>query len=542
MWQNGWRDAIWTQLDTTWDVIIIGGGITGAGILRLAAKLGWRALLVEAQDFAFGTSSRSSKLVHGGFRYLYNCQYQVTFESVRQREALLREAQNLITPLNFYLPNYERYHLPSWLLSAGVSLYDLMALKWQHKKISSQEICKIYNGINPNGLTSGFRYRDAQVDDTRLVLRIIREAVAEGATAINYSRVESLLQNSAGNIIGVVLRDDSVADGKTKEIYSKVVINATGPWTDEIRANLNLEKRLRKLRGSHLIFSKNRFPIFKALTIFHPIDGRAMFILPWEGTTLVGTTDVDHIHGECEELYEPFASQAEIEYILEALIFLFPKLKLDRSDILSSFSGLRPIISSGASTPSKESRAHQIWEENGLITIAGGKLTTYHIMACQVIKTILPKIDKKIHLKKNPPLFEAIKVLANNDLDKLTQLYLAGRYGNDALRVIGLAEEMELEHIEGLPNIWAEVRWAAHNEGVIHLDDLLLRRVRLGLLLPEGGRFLLPRLQKIIQPELKWSDNQWQYELNRYQEIWRKYYSPFPGDSSGSYEHRLDKT
>jgi glycerol-3-phosphate dehydrogenase len=537
MWPKGWREQIWSQIDQNWDLIVIGGGITGAGVARLATSCGLKTLLVEAKDFGFGTSSRSSKLVHGGFRYLYNRQFDVTFESVRQREELLREAPHLVTPLVFNLPNYEQYHIATNLLNAGVTIYDLMASKWQHDRLNCKEVQKIFNYLKMDGLLACFRYQDAELDDARLVLRVIREAVMEGATAINYVRVESLLRDATGKVCGAVLRDTSSPDGPTKEVLSRVVVNASGPWTDTIRADLHLPERLRKLRGSHLIFDRQRLPIPEALTIFHPSDGRAMFALPWESVSLVGTTDVDQTPELDLQTREPSASRPEMDYILTALDFLFPSLQLNQKDIISSFAGLRPIINSGASTPSKESRAHQIWNENGLITITGGKLTTFRIMARQTVQAVLaalgkaPKVNSRLRAINPLPVFETEKV------DLKTLHYLAGRHGLETEELIEGALKSELEPIETLPNTWAELRYAARCEGVVHLDDLLLRRVRLGMLLPEGGSYLLPQIQKLIQAELGWNDRRWQAEKKAYLRIWQAYYSPNPGKSQPTQAH-----
>jgi glycerol-3-phosphate dehydrogenase len=529
MWQKGWREEIWSRMDGKWDVLIIGGGITGAGVARIAAACGLKTLLVEAKDFAFGTSSRSSKLVHGGFRYIYNLQFQVTFESVRQREELLREAPNLVTPLAFNLPNYKQYNYPSWILNSGVTLYDLMAPKWQHQKVDKQEIRDRFKHLETDGLKTCFRYYDAELDDARLVLRVIREAVSKGATAINYARAEKLLRDSKGTICGAVIRDSAVEGGETREVRAKVVVNASGPWTDDLRADLERTPRLRKQRGSHLIFDRQKLPIPEALTIFHPVDHRAMFALPWEGASLVGTTDLDH-DPELERKYdEPFAGQKEIDYILSALKFLFPALNLEQEDIISSFAGLRPIIKSGAATPSKESRAHQVWNEDGLITITGGKLTTFWLMARQTVEAVLAALGKHEKVDKGVRVLDAVEPDLSNALDNDTLRYLNGRHGAETSLLLSGAEKNEMDKIEILPNIWAELRWAARSEGVVHLDDLLLRRIRLGMLLPEGGRHLLPRIRKIVQAELGWSDKRWSKEEKSYQKTWTDYYSPYPG-------------
>jgi glycerol-3-phosphate dehydrogenase len=529
MWQKGWREEIWSQLDREWDVLVIGGGITGAGVARLAATCGLETLLVEARDFAFGTSSRSSKLAHGGFRYLYNRQFDVTFESVRQREELLREAPNLVTPLAFNLPNYSEYGIPSRLLNFGVGLYDLMAPKWRHQRLSAQELKGKFEFLRMENLETCFRYEDAELDDARLVLRVIREAVRAGASAMNYARAEQLLRNMQGQVCGAVLRDMAASDGRTTEARAKVVVNASGPWTDTVRSDLHVPDRMRKLRGSHLIFDANRLPIPEALTIFHPIDKRAMFALPWEGKTLVGTTDVDHSTDLEKEYDEPFASQPEIDYILTAIDFLFPSLKINQEDIVSSFAGLRPIISGGVDSPSKESRAHQVWNEDGLITITGGKLTTFRLMARQTVEAVLTALSRSPHGDARQRALERVAVPHMEGLPQSLLRFLSGRHGEEAGDLLNQAQMGELEPIEDLPNPWAELRYAARSEGVVHLDDLLLRRVRLGMLLPQGGADLLPRIRTLAQPELGWSDQRWKTEEKTYLEIWKRYYSPCPG-------------
>lgn len=529
MWNKDWRERIWSQIDQPWDVLVIGGGITGAGVARMATACGLKTLLVEARDFAFGTSSRSSKLVHGGFRYLYNRQFQVTFESVRQREELLREAPNLVTPLAFNLPNYDQYNYPSWLLNTGVILYDLMAPKWDHQTLSAEKTQKTFKHLKSEGMLTCFRYQDAELDDARLVLRVIREAVADGAVAINYVRAEELLRDSKGSVCGAVLRDTSSTNGQSIEVKAAVVVNASGPWTDALRSNLDLPVRLRKQRGSHLIFDRRKLPITEALTIFHPVDHRAMFALPWEGVSLVGTTDIDH-QPELESNYEePFASQKEIDYILTALNFLFPTLKIGQADILSSFAGLRPIIKGSADSPSKESRAHQVWNENSLITITGGKLTTFRLMARQTVRAVLSALGKSANLDPRTRFLKEPEPLVCESLDPSTLMHLSGRHGSETGQLLAAAQKEELVSIEPLTNIWAELRWAARCEGVVHLDDLLLRRVRLGNLLPKGGELLLPRIRQIVQEELGWGDQRWQTEEAAYRQTWKEYYSPDPG-------------
>ena len=529
MWKNNWREVIWSNLDQEWDLIIVGGGITGAGIFQAAAASWLKTLLVDAHDFSFGTSSRSSKLVHGGFRYLYNRQYQVTFESVRQRERLLKEAPQLVSPLAFTLPNYTAYRFPSWMLRCGLAIYDLMGSKWDHQQLSAQAVNGMFPALKSNGLLKGFCYKDAVLDDARLVLRVIKAGVDAGGTALNYARAASLLRDKSGHVCGIALLDTSDGASRSMEVTARAVVNATGPWTDDLRSQLNVPARLRKLRGSHIILSQQRLPLPEALTLFHPRDRRAMFMLPWEGASLVGTTDIDHDTDLDAARAEPFSSTDEISYMLEALEFMFPALHITHSDILSSFSGLRPIINTGAATPSKESRAHQIWNEKGLITITGGKLTTFRLMARQTLRVVFSALNVQPAHPGDSNLQLPLPSLDAQGLDTAVLDYLGGRYGEETAELLSTAGTDELHHIHQLPNLWAELRWAARSEGVVHLDDLLLRRVRLGLLLPQGGREVMPRVRAVAQPELGWDDQRWQAEEARYWDIWQRCYSPDPG-------------
>jgi len=529
MWKKGWRDQIWSTMDQKWDLIVVGGGITGAGIFHEAAALGLNVLLVEAHDFSFGTSSRSSKLVHGGFRYLYNRQYQVTYESVRQRETLIKEAPGLIEPLPFILLNYDSYQFPGWMISAGLAAYDLMAPKWDNQRLNINDTLMEFPDLCGDGLLGGYRYKDAVLDDSRLVLRVIKEGVLLGGTALNYAHADHLLRGSDGRVLGIAISDTSGLTEKQVEVKARVVVNATGPWTDNLRADLNAPPRLRKLRGSHLILAKERLPIKEAITVFHPQDRRAMFVIPWEGTTLVGTTDIDHDPGLEKSHQETFASQEEIAYMLEALEFLFPSLELSEEDVLSSFSGLRPIIDTGAKTPSKESRAHQVWNEQGLITITGGKLTTFRLMARQTLQAVLEFIGEERKIPREIPLLASLDRDPFNTVDPQTQVYLRGRFGLETSLLLVAAKDNERDHIDALPNIWAELRWAARAEGVVHLDDLLLRRVRIGLLLPEGAKKVMGRACKIVQEETGWDDERWLAEEAAYWRTWKTYYSGNPG-------------
>jgi glycerol-3-phosphate dehydrogenase len=529
MWHKGWREEIWNNLQQDWDLIVVGGGITGAGILRQATSIGLKTLLVEAHDFAFGTSSRSSKLVHGGFRYLREGQINVTRESVREREWMLREAPNLVTKLSFLLADYENFKVPMAEFRLGVVIYDLMAPKWDHKEYNATQMLHAIPGLCATGLMGGFQYFDAAMDDSRIVLRILREAVRQGGAALSYARVDKILCTKNGLTCGVALRDTSSPQGRTAEVKAHVVINASGPCSDELRGQLGGEPHIRKLRGTHLIFSQERWPLPTAATLIHPRDHRALFVIPWEGVSMIGTTDLDHPKEYEEKYREPFATQEEIDYLLEALNFLFPDIKAGQEDVISTFGGVRPTIrSEEGDKPSQVSRAHMLYQDRGLITITGGKFTTFRLMAKQALEAALKKLGKEPKIK-HPRIFDPLPKIANSNLDPEILRYQLGRYGADTESMLSAAQPGELEPFAPLCNLPAELRWAARDEGVVRLDDLLLRRVRIGNLLPEGAQPLLSAIRKIVQPELGWSDARWQKEEKEYRETWKKYYSNQPG-------------
>ena len=522
-WTKGWRDTVWSELDQPWDLLIIGGGITGAGILRQAAHAKLRVLLVEADDFASGTSSRSSKLVHGGLRYLKNAQFRITLESVREREYLVKQGRGLVNRLGFLYACLEGDPMPGWVFGAGLIIYDLMAKQWSHRSYDAYDMRGLCPPLTTSALRGGYRYFDANTDDARLVLRLLRESVADGAQALNYARVDSLLRTQNGQVCGAVLRDTSGESERQIEVQAKVVINATGAWADQLRGNLERKPRLRPLRGSHLVLPFHRLPIARAVSFMHPRDGRPVMAIPWEGALIFGTTDVDH---ESNLLTDPSISSSEAEYLLEALRSVFPEQDLTFSDVISTYSGLRPVVNTGKADPSKESREHAIWDENGLLTVSGGKLTTFRIMARDALKAVrkhlghIPfDLDTPV-LDSFPP--EAESQFAETKLPPAGQLRLLARYGIRSAQTF-LADTSH-ETIPNTSYLWAELRQAARAEGVVHLDDLLLRRVRLGLLAPNGGMDLLPRIRALVQPELGWEDARWEKESREYSELWNASY------------------
>jgi glycerol-3-phosphate dehydrogenase len=519
MWLSGFRDEIWSRLDQPWDLIIVGGGITGAGILGEAVRHGKRALLVESQDFSSGTSSRSTKLVHGGLRYLRQGQFLLTRKAVRERERLMEEGAGLVNPLAFCLAAFPGDQMPKWMYGVGLAMYDALAGKWAHEAQSREEITKRVPGLAGSGVEGGYRYFDAQTDDSRLTLRVLREAVNQGGTAINYARADSLLRTADGRVRGIVLRDTAPGASRTAEVEAKVVINATGAWADELRGALGQEKRLRRIRGSHLTFRHGRLPLSEAISLLHPRDHRAVFAVPWEGVTIFGTTDVDH--GALDE--EPTISEGERDYLLEAVHKAFPSLELTAADVISTWSGVRPVIDTGKADPSKESREHAIWNENGLYTITGGKLTTFAVMARDALAAAQDELGElKPRTRVFVPNAEGIDWPSSiNDEDRLR---LLGRFGAEISEIIAYQEGCH--RIDGSIALWSELRHAARAEGVVTLADLLLRRVRLGLLLPRGGLDLLAKIRAVAQPELGWDDVKWDAEAASYEQTWRNAYAP----------------
>jgi len=529
MWRLGWRDQVWSALDQTFDLIVIGGGITGAGIFLEASRQGLNTLLLEAGDFASGTSSRSSKLVHGGFRYLRNGQIKITYDSVRERERLLREQRGLISELGFIIASYKGNQIPMWVLGLGLSVYDLLAFKWGHKYYKPEGILDLCSCLNSQELQGGYRYFDALTDDARLVLKTIKSGVESGGIALNYARVEQILRSKSHQAAGVVMRDMSPDAGeRTAEIKANAVINATGAWVEDVlefaSSAPSRSKKLRLLRGSHLVFSQGKLPLTRAISIWHPRDKRPVFAFPWEGVTLVGTTDVDSNEAIRTN---PSISPAEIEYLLEFVQFAFPSLGLDEGDIQSTYSGYRSVIDTGKIDPSKESREYFYWYDDGCLTVAGGKLTTFHLMADQALKLLRKRINgwegkQEENRFANPP---SIRLFVNSPIETRTGIRLIGRYGNEVMPMINELDEDEFQPIESSINLWAEIRWAAKTGGIIHLEDLLLRRVRLATILPLGGFSVMDRIKKIMIEELNWDAWRWTEELKRYRLLLGNSYS-----------------
>jgi glycerol-3-phosphate dehydrogenase len=519
MQAGSWRDAIWATVDQPRDVLVIGGGITGAGILRAATNAGWRALLVEQRDFASGTSSRSSKLVHGGFRYLNQGHVGVVRDSVRQRRRLMAELPGLIEPVGFTLAHYHGDRPSPWLYEVGLALYDLLAGQWNHQRYDPASYAYLAPHVQRDRLVTGLRCEEATTDDARLVFRLIADAVGAGGAALNYAAATKLLREG-DEVVGARICD---TEGQREaDVRARVVINATGVWVDQMREQVGAQPQLRPLRGSHLVFPAWRFPVAQVIAFRHPLDRRYVSVSPWEDVTLVGTTDLDH-HAALDT--EPTISPDEVAYLMAGVTAVFPSLGLTLDDIVATFSGVRPVVSTGKADPSKEARDHLVLVEHGLVTAMGGKLTTFDLLAQEVLAAIRPKLPPAITLA------DTASVAANNhdslprSLSERTRRRLSGRYGPAAAALVASAQPSELDPVPGTTTLWAELRWAAGHECVVHLDDLLLRRVRLGIQLPHGGTALLPDIRRICQEALGWDDHRWLAEEAAYLALWRKHYS-----------------
>ncbi len=539
MWNQHWRDDIWATIEQEWDIIIIGGGITGAGILREATRLGLNALLVEQADFAWGTSSRSSKLVHGGLRYLKEGKLRLTRDAVREREQLLQDGPGLIEPIDFLLATYDGEHPGRLIYSAGLTIYDLLAMRWSHRYYSAQEFNLMAGQLTQVGLEGGFRYGDAQTDDARLVLRVIHEAVAAGASAINYVRAEVLISDNSGFVQGARLYD-RVGERRV-DVRGKITINACGAWADELRVHPDQNEKIRPLRGSHLVFPAWRVPAAQAVSFLHPLDRRPVFILPWEEVTLVGTTDADHNTPLNEE---PCVTGQEVAYLMAAVDARYPSLGVTLDDVLCSYAGVRPVIGSGKEKPSEESRDHVIWNEDGLITVTGGKLTTFRLIAKDVLHEVSRQIPDLPPFDIEAPILDPVDRLGldNNSLSAGTIRRLQGRYGAAAGKLVEAARPGELEKIPRTNTLWAELRWAARAEGVIHLDDLLMRRTRLGLVTEDGGLAHMKRIRSTCQSELDWDDARWENEEDAYKRLWERCYSLPPRSKIADWRGLLNES
>ena len=510
------------DIENNYDLVIIGGGITGAGILREAAGAGLKTLLVEKNDFAWGSSSRSSKMVHGGLRYLRQGKFSLTRDSVHERDRLMAEVPGLVEPLDFLWPIFKGRTREKRAMKIGLFLYDLIARRKDRKYFDASHIVRMVPSIKTERLECGYGFTDAQVDDARLVLRLIMESKAWGGKAVNYVRAVAIERNGKGSVAGIVVRDTE--DGQEKIIHTPLVINATGFQAEAMHPSPYPNLHLRPLRGSHLVFPLSRLPISQAISFLHPEDKRPIFAVPWEGITMVGTTDLDH-RQDFES--EPFMEKAEAKYLIAGIHTMFPDQGITLEDCTTTWSGVRSVLSSSPKPPSRESREHGVWADRGLVTVTGGKLTTFRVLAHDALKSAAPFISKKIKLTTGEPVFSPVpgKLEDDSGLDPQVWRRLLGRYGNGAKELAAQADKKDLELISGTKTLFAEIPFAARTENIRHLTDLLLRRVRMGVILKNGGIEHLARIRRLCEPILPWDEKRWVREIQMYLATWQKAHS-----------------
>ncbi|WP_083700104.1 glycerol-3-phosphate dehydrogenase/oxidase [Shewanella sp. UCD-KL12] len=494
------------QAKVEFDLIVIGGGITGARIFHQAAAQGIKVLLLEQQDFAWGTSSRSSKMVHGGLRYLASGQWRMTRDAARERENLLSELPGLVELMPYLMLHQQGDFPPAPLFHRVLSVYDKLAGTQYHKPVTLERAASWLPEFSFENVAGVSLFADGVTDDARLVLRSLQDGVLAGGVALNYAKAVCLLEDKTG-VTGVEVTLDG---GKScHQLNAKCVINATGSWADKLHP-LN-KGELRPLRGSHLVLPFARLPVSACITFFHPKDRRPVYVYPWQGCSVIGTTDLDHRRSLDEE---PGISHQEVEYLLSLANHYFPQLAIDEDDVISCWSGIRPIVTQGKSqTPSKESREHMIWSKAGLISVTGGKLTSSELMARETLEEV----------KKQYPTL--IGQISNASFSQLTQGYadkrLKGYFGHFAADVSSMQNDDTL----GVSQCqWRELEWSLQSESVAHLDDLLLRRTRLALILGEEIELYRAKLLCLCQRVLSWSDEQANSEWQRFKSIFNDSY------------------
>lgn len=530
------RSEMWERLDAPVDVLVIGGGITGAGIARDAARRGLSVALIEMRDLAYGTSSRSSKLVHGGLRYLEHYEFSLVFEAVSERRILLDIAPHLVNPQGFLFPVYKNSRRSLWFISAGMWVYDGLSLfrsPRRHQTLKPAQLAEREPTLSQENLSGAPLYYDCATDDARLTLETALDAASQGATIATWTRVRSFVKDEIGRIQGVMVEDQD--NGAIKEISARVVINATGPWTDRTLAMAGSRSEgalLRPTKGVHIVVERDKLPVNEAVVCMHPDDGRVLFAIPWGARTYIGTTDTDY-GGDPADVS---ATLEDVDYLIDAAAAYFPENPLCHDDVIATWAGLRPLITEAEATPGSESsvsREHRIVVgSDGLITIAGGKLTTYRRMAAEVVDTavdllrLLSALPEDLppantastplpgavgwpedddHEKVADRVFEA----SGGAISKETAQLLANTYGMRGVDVARLAAEdpaLAAPLVEGRPEILAQVDWAVKAELAHGCVDVLKRRTQLYFRDHNQGLSALPVVAGRMAELLGWND------------------------------------
>jgi glycerol-3-phosphate dehydrogenase len=521
-----------------YDLIVIGGGIVGAGIAQNAAVRGLSVLLVEKDDFASHTSSKTTKLIHGGLRYLESWQFKLTYQLSRERNLLEQLAPHLVKEISFVLPFRRGETLFSWKASLGLSLYDLLAFNFSHShqphgRLSPQEIVEAAPALSQDNLIGGLRFHDAITDDSRLVLAVLKSASDHGAHIINY--MEAVALNMEGNTVhGIECRDR--LSSKTISLRGKVCVNAAGIFSDDV---LRLVKdtwksRLVPSKGIHIVLPLSAFPTNTGL-LLPTADKRYIFVLPWQRSLLVGPTDTLY-HGN---LNLPLPDNDEMDYLLNTVNQYNGKHHLNRGDIVAAWAGIRPLISPPSSNNSSTSalpREHRIFAgPKGLINVIGGKLTNYRLMAEEAVNYALSRfphiavakgtaertkrlmlggwLDKEDFLTSTAVIASRARKLS---LDPATIDHLISTYGKEALAILDLIEEesdLKERICPEFPPMMAEIIHCVQNEMAISLEDFLARRIRLAMLHHKLCLEAAPKVAVMMQSLLGWDNNRLEAEL-----------------------------
>jgi glycerol-3-phosphate dehydrogenase len=519
---------------------VIGGGITGAGVARDAAMRGLRVVLVDQNDLGSGTSSRSSRLVHGGLRYLETGDVRLVLEANRERRILLRIAPHLVWPLPFVFPLHRGDRLSLWRLNAGMWLYDLLALfrnVRMHRMLGKRAVLEAEPMLRERGLRGGARFYDAQCDDARLVLATARSAMQHGALVANYTAVLSL-ERTAGRVVGAQLQDRLTDTRAT--IRASVVVNATGPWADRVRAmeDAGVTRMLQPTKGVHILVDRSRLDHRDGIIFLSPIDGRVLFILPWRDLSYIGTTDTDTIESPDHLEVTP----DEMVYLLRSVNALFPNARLGLEDVRGAWAGLRPLLTdSTAKAESGRSREHAIVQgSGGMITIVGGKLTTYRAMA----KEVVDRAVRELRLREGRP--RAVETgtdeeaLPGGETDDFAEFrarglelgvvpesveHLVRQYGTEAAGIynVGAVDRRLLRRlIPPHPAIEAEVLHAVRREMAQTVEDVMVRRIHLYFEHAERGIPAATQVAELMGRERGWDEARVAAEAARYVEFARR--------------------
>jgi len=491
-----------------WDVCIIGGGATGLGAAVDAASRGFKTILLEQYDFAKGTSSRSTKLVHGGVRYLQQGNIKLVLEALRERGLLKNNAPHLVKNQSFIVPNYKWWE--GSFYGIGLKVYDWMSGRLglgPSQFLSKDETLELAPTLEVDGLRGVVLYHDGQFDDARLAINLAQTVAENGGTVINYCKVTDLIKTD-NKITGV--HAHNIFSGKNYEIKAKALINATGVFTDSILKmdHANSEEIIAPSQGVHIVLDKEFLPGEAAIMVPHTDDGRVLFAVPWHNKIIIGTTDTPVDEHNEESLAEPIALDEEIDFILEE-IGKYLTHTPTRKNIRSVFAGLRPLVKGDSKKTAELARDHLIMvSDSGLITITGGKWTTYRHMAEDVINTAV----KQAALDDKPCMTSALRIHgAKEDIDFREPLYY---YGSDtaAIRILVLKEKTLGEALHpNLPYIKAEIVWAVQNEMCMTVEDALARRTRALLLDAKAAIECAPMVAGLMAKEMN-KDDRWAKE------------------------------